>query len=68
MQCEHPIENQGVPESSLVRPERNSKAGALIAPGLQTLCATPSERSLLSAPRIAFASTHIYLKTGTLLI
>lgn len=68
MQCEHPIENQGVPESSLVRPERNSKAVALVAPGLQTLCSTLNARSLPSAPRAAFTSTPIYLKTGTLLI
>ncbi len=68
MQCEHPAENQGVPESPLLRTERDSKVVALVAPGIPAVCATLNARSLYSTSRTAFASTHIYLKTGTLLI
>lgn len=68
MQCEHPIENQGVPESPLVRTERDSKLVALVATGIQAVSPTLNARSPRSTSRNSFASTHIYLKTGTLLI
>ena len=67
-QCEHPIENQGVPESPLVRTERDSKVVALVATGLQVVCSTMIAGSTRLTSHTAFASTHIYLKTGTLLI
>ena len=68
MQCEHPAENQGVPEPPLLRTERDSKAVALVAPGIQAVCSTLNARLVHSTSRTAFASTHLYLKTGTLLI
>ena len=68
MQCEHATENQGVPESPLVRTERYSKVVALVAPGMQAGYPTLNARTLRSASRTALTSTHIYLKTGTLLI
>lgn len=68
MQCEHPAETQGVPEPPLLRTERDSKAVALVAPGIQAVCSTLNARSLHSTSRTAFASAHLYLKTGTLLI
>jgi hypothetical protein len=68
MQCEHPAENQGVPESPVLRTERISKIVAQVAPQIQTGCSTLKTRSPHSIARIASASTHIYLKTGTLLI
>ena len=67
MQCEHPAENQGVPESPVLRTERDSKVVAHAAPSLQ-VCSTVNTRSSHATTRISFASTHIYLKTGTLLI
>lgn len=68
MQCEHPAENQGVPESPLLRTERDTKVVALIAPGTQAICATLNPRTLHPTSPGALASTHIYLRTGTLLI
>lgn len=68
MQCEHPTENQGLPESPVLRTERDSKVVAPAAPGLQAVCSTVNIRLSYSTGRITFASTHIYLKTGTLLI
>jgi hypothetical protein len=67
MQCEHPAENQGVPEFPVLRTERDSKVVAHAAPSLQ-VCSTLNTRSSHATARISFASTHIYLKTGTLLI
>lgn len=69
LQCEHPAENQGVPESPVLRTERDSKVVAHAAPSLQALGSTVNTSlSPHSTTRITFASTHIYLKTGTLLI
>jgi hypothetical protein len=68
MQCEHPAENQGVPESPLLRTERDSKVVATVVFGLPAICSTVNTRSSRSASHTAFAPTHIYLKTGTLLI
>jgi len=68
MQCEHPAENQGVPESPLLSTERDTKVVAQVATSIQTACSTPDARSPHSTARPAFSSTHIYLKTGTLLI
>ncbi|HXU38949.1 MAG TPA: hypothetical protein VN937_21525 [Blastocatellia bacterium] len=67
-QCEHPAENQGVPESPVLRTERDSKAVAHAAPPVQSVCSTVNARLSHSTTRINFESTHIYLKTGTLLI
>jgi hypothetical protein len=68
MRCEHPAENQGVPESPLLRTERDTKVVAQVAPGIQAVCSTLDGRPLHSTARVAFASTPIYLRTGTLLI
>jgi hypothetical protein len=68
MQCERPAENQGVPESPLVRTERYSKIVALVAPGVHAGYSTLNARTLRSTSRTALTSTRIYLKTGTLLI
>lgn len=68
LQCEHPAENQGVPESPVLRTERDSKIVAHATPSLQALCSTVNARLSHSTTRITFASTHIYLTTGTLLI
>lgn len=68
LQCEHPAENQGVPESPVLRTERDSKVVAHSAPALQAGCSTVNARLSDSTIRITFESTHIYLKTGTLLI
>ena len=68
LQCEHPAENQGVPESPVLRTERDSKIVAHAALSLQALCSTVNTSLSYSTTRITFASTHIYLKTGTLLI
>lgn len=68
MQCEHPAENQGVPERPLLRTERDTKAVALVAPELQTVSSALNARSPQSISRTAFSSNHIYLTTGTLLI
>lgn len=68
MQCEHPAENQGVPESPVLRTERDSKVVAQAAPALQAVWSTVNTRLSHSTTRITFSSTHLYLKTGTLLI
>ncbi len=68
MRCEHPAENQGVPESPLLSTERDTKVVAQVAPGIQEVCSTLNARSMHSTARTTFASTRIYLRTGTLLI
>jgi len=68
MQCEHPAENRGLPESPVLRTKSNGKLVAQVAPQIQTICSTLKTRSPHSLARSASASTHIYLKTGTLLI
>jgi len=67
MQCEHPAENRGLPESLVLRTKSSDKLVAQVAPQIQTICSTLKTRSH-SLARSASASTHIYLKTGTLLI
>jgi hypothetical protein len=67
MQCEHPTENQGVPEAPLLRTERDSKVVALVPAGIQAGCSTLNARTPHSS-HTAFASTHIYLKISALLI
>lgn len=68
MQCERPAENQGVPEWPLLKTERDSKAVALIPVAIEAGFYALNARTLHSTSRAALASTHIYLKTGTLLI
>ena len=68
MQCEQPAENQGVPESPVLRTERDSKNVAHAAPSLQALCSTVNASLSHSTTRITFASSDIYLKTGALRI
>src|SRR5713226_4109878 len=45
MQCEHPADNQGVPESPLLRTERDTKVVALVAPGIQAVCPKLNSRT-----------------------
>jgi hypothetical protein len=68
MQCEHPAENQAVPESPLLRTERDSKIVATVATSIQTACSTLDARSPHSNAHTGFAPARIYLRTGTLLI
>lgn len=68
LQCEHPAENQGVPESPVLRTGRDSKVVAHAAPPVQAVCSTVNARLSRSTTRITFESIHIYLKTGTFLI
>ena len=68
MQCEHPSENQGLPESPVLQTERDSKGVAQVATAIRPVYATLNTRPSHSIAGIALASTHIYLKTGTLLI
>lgn len=68
MRCEQPAEGQGVPEPPLLRAERDTSVVAQVAPGIRAVCFTPDARLLHSTARPAFSPTHIYLKTGTLLI
>ena len=68
MQCERPADKQGLPESPLLRTERDTKVVSPVAPGIQAVCPTLNSRTLHPTSRIAPASIHIYLKTGTLLI
>lgn len=56
MRCEHPAENQGVPESPLLSTERDTKVVAPVAPGIQAVCSTLDARSLHSTARRTFAS------------
>lgn len=68
MQCEHRSENQGVPQSPVLRTERDGKVVAQLAPAVAVIYSTLDVRSLHSTARTNIASTHIYLRTGTLLI
>src|SRR5438309_3275579 len=60
MQCEQPADNQGVPQSPMLRTERDSKVVALVAPGTQAVCPTLNTRALYPISRTALASTYIY--------
>ena len=68
MQCEHPVESQSMPEVSPVRSQKESKNVAQNSPELLTLHLGRDSSRYYSPLRTAFASTDIYLKTGTLLI
>jgi hypothetical protein len=68
MQCEHPADSQSVPEASPVRAQKESKNVAQNSSVLPALLLIPNSNRNHSPLRTAFASTHIYLKTGTLLI
>lgn len=68
MQCEHPADSQSMPEVSPVRAQKEIKNVAQNSPRLPTLPRVPNYSRNHSPFQTAFASTHIYLKTGTLLI
>lgn len=67
-QCEHPAANQGAPEASLLRTERDNRSATLVASGIQAVYSTLCARWGHAPARTLFPSTHIYLRTGTLLI
>jgi hypothetical protein len=66
-QCNHPLENQAVPEAPVLRAERD-KTVAFDAPRLSETLSTSCEKWRRSPDAAAFASMHNYLRTGALLI
>ena len=67
-QCEGPGQAQPTSPKGVLESERNYKAGAPVAVSLVAPLSGQSSRVLQSSARSVIQSTHIYLRTGTLLI
>ena len=67
-ECGEPQETQPAAPTSVPAIERNSKADAPIAVCLVARVEIPYQTGLQSSARSIIESTHLYLRTGTLLI
>ncbi len=67
-QCSQPGETQPAPPPSLLRTERDNKSASPVAVVLAASHSVPSLAFLHSPARSIVQTTHIYLRTGTLLI
>ena len=67
-QCNQPAEAQGVPESTSSCSARDNKDAGSPAACAEATCSGRTHGSLHSAPSNIHQSSHIYLKTGALLI
>ena len=67
-QCNQPAEAQGVPESTSFSAGRHTKDPGSLASCVEAACSGPTRASLHSPLSKIRQSSHIYLKTGALLI